>query len=121
MKKTIEIIDHLRKAKSCVLASDYAEDDVRRKEEWHSGYNTALQHVEENLSLGYMVLGFRNYPCNPNDFGMVDERDNPLILDAFTAKELGDKVTLAGLEEYEMDFRAKIVMLAHPEDVYFKG
>lgn len=121
MKKTLEAIEHLRRAKSCILPSDYGEDDVRRKDEWHQGYDEALRHIEEELSLGYMVLGFRDFACNPNDFGMVDERDNPLILDYHTAKELGDKVTLAGLEEYGMDFRAKIVILAHPEEVYFKG
>lgn len=122
MSKTLEIIDHLRRAKSCILPSDYAEDDVRRKEEWHSGYNTALEHVESELSLGYMVLGFRNFPCSPSDYGMSDERDNPMIFHSrATAEKFAQKVTLDGMKEYGKGFKAKVVHLADPEEVYFKG
>lgn len=121
MKKTIEIIEHLRKAKSCIIPPDYEKDDVRRKAEWHEGYEEALDHIESNLLLGYMVLGFRNYPCNPNDYGIVHEADNPYILDKHSAQELAEKVTADGLEEYGDGFRAIIVMLAHPKEVHFKG
>jgi len=123
MKEVIEFIEGLRNAKGHILTSDFPKDDPRSKEEWHEGYHEALRHIESHFLLGYMVLGIKNYPCNPNDYGIVNEADNPYILGKESAEKLAQKVTLEDIKDHGLNegYRALIVTLAYPKEVYFKG
>ena len=122
MEEIIKKIKGLKKAMGCILPSDYPKDDPRSKEEYSNGYYKALGDIEHELFLGYMVLGIKNYPQNPNDYGINREADNPFIMSLETAEKLGQKVTIKMIEECQDEgVRATIVMLANPKEVYFKG
>lgn len=57
----------------------------------------------------YMVLGLKSYPQNPNDYGMVNEADNPLLLSYDKALELA-KLVDATAEEHGIGGKFALVV-----------
>ncbi|KKL54727.1 hypothetical protein LCGC14_2262550 [marine sediment metagenome] len=57
----------------------------------------------------YMVLGLKSYPQDPNDYGIVNEADNPMLLSYRTAIKLAEKVNATKKEHGIKDNFALIV------------